>query len=601
MNIHGFDIAIIIAYFIIVIIAGIMVSRKASENMESYFLANKSIPWYVLGISNAASMFDITGTMWLVTLLFVYGLKSVWLPWLWPMFNQIFLMVYLAVWLRRSNVLTGAEWIRTRFGDNKGGELSHVSVVIFALISVIGFIAYSFQGIGKFLSVFFPWEISPNIYALIIMAVTTVYVILGGMRSVVITDIIQYIIMTIVSVLIAAIAMYKTTPEMVFSVVPQGWKELFFGWHLNLDWSNILASVNDKIAGDGFALKGAFGAFFMMMLFKGVLVSMAGPCPNYDMQRILATKTPKESALMSGIVSLMLFFPRYLLIASIVVLGLVFYSPQLQTMGSKPVDYEQLLPYVINNFIPAGLTGLVIAGLLAAFMSTFDSTINAGAAYIVNDLYKRYINPNASDKRYIYISYICSIIVVVVGISFGFMTDSINSVTQWLVAGLFGGYTAPNVLKWHWWRLNGIGYFAGMISGIITAMAVPIFLPNLHILMGFLVILTISTAASIILSLITKSENPEILKKFYKTVRPWGFWTPVLKMVLKEDPDFKRNTNFSRDMVNVAVGIAWQTCLITLPIYLVLKQYKPMAITLAVIIVTSIFLKINWYNKLEEN
>jgi len=270
-------------------------------------------------------------------------------------------------------------------------------------------------------------------------------------------------------------------------------------------------------------------------------------------------------------------------------------------MGSQPVDYEQLLPYVIKNFIPVGLTGLVIAGLLAAFMSTFDSTINAGAAYIVNDLYKRYINPNASDKRYIYISYVCSIIVVVVGISFGFMTDSINSVTQWLVAGLFGGYTAPNVLKWHWWRLNGIGYFAGMISGIITAMAMPIFLPNLHILMGFLVILTISTAASIILSLITKSENPEILKKFYKTVRPWGFWTPVLKMVLKDEPNFKRNTNFSRDMVNVAVGIAWQTCLITLPIYLVLKQYKPMAITIAVIIITSIFLKINWYNKLEEN
>ncbi|HPS55506.1 MAG TPA: Na+:solute symporter [Sedimentisphaerales bacterium] len=601
MNIHGFDIAIIIAYFVTVIVAGILVSRKAGENMESYFLANKSIPWYVLGVSNAASMFDITGTMWLVMLLFVYGLKSVWLPWLWPMFNQIFLMVYLAVWLRRSNVLTGAEWIRTRFGDDKGGELSHISVVIFALISVVGFIAYSFQGIGKFLAVFFPWEISPNVYALIIMAVTTVYVILGGMHSVVITDIIQYIIMTVVSVFVAAIAMNKTTPEMVFSVVPQGWKEIFFGWHLNLDWSNILASVNNKIAGDGFAIEGAFGAFFMMMLFKGVLVSMAGPCPNYDMQRILATKTPKESALMSGIVSLVLFFPRYLLIAGIVVLGLVFYSPQLQTMGSQPVDYEQLLPYVINNFIPAGLTGLVIAGLLAAFMSTFDSTINAGAAYIVNDLYKRYINPNASDKRYIYISYICSIIVVVVGISFGFVTDSINSVTQWLVAGLFGGYTAPNVLKWHWWRLNGMGYFAGMMSGIITALAVPLLLPGLHILMGFLIILTISTAASIILSLITKPESPETLQKFYKTVRPWGFWTPVLKMVLQNEPDFKRNTNFNRDMLNVAVGIAWQTCLITLPIYLVLKQYKPMAITIAILIITSIFLKINWYNKLEEN
>lgn len=601
MNIHGFDVAIIIAYLVIVIAAGVIVSRKASKNLSSYFLAGKTIPWYVLGISNASSMFDITGTMWLVMLLFVYGLKSVWIPWLWPMFNQIFLMIYLAAWLRRSNVLTGAEWIRTRFGDDKGGELSHISVVLFALISVVGFIAYAFQGIGKFSAVFFPWEISPNIYALIFMAITTFYVILGGMRSVVITDIIQFIIMTVVSVLIAIIAMQKTTPEMIFSVVPQGWKELFFGWHLNLDWSNILASVNGKITTDGFAIGGAFGAFFMMMLFKGVLVSMAGPCPNYDMQRILATKSPKESALMSGIVSATLFFPRYLLITGIVVLGLVFYSPQLQTIGSQQVDYEQLLPYVINNFIPVGLTGLVLAGLLAAFMSSFDSTVNAGAAYVVNDLYKRYINPNASDKRYIYISYICSIIVVIVGIFFGFKTDSINSVTQWIVAGLFGGYTAPNVLKWHWWRLNGAGYFAGMISGIATAMVIPVVFPNLHVLMGFLVILTISTAASIIVSLSTKQESPETLKRFYKSVRPWGLWAPVLKMVLEEEPDFKRNANFKRDMLNVAVGIAWQTGFITLPIYIVLKQYKPMAVTIAVIVITSIFLKINWYNRLEEN
>jgi len=304
---------------------------------------------------------------------------------------------------------------------------------------------------------------------------------------------------------------------------------------------------------------------------------------------------------MSGIVSIALFFPRYLLITGIVVLALVFYSPQLQTMGSQQVDYEQLLPYVINNFIPVGLTGFMLAGLLAAFMSSFDSTVNAGAAYIVNDIYKRYINPDASDKRYIYISYICSIIVVVVGISFGFMTESIHTATEWIVAGLFGGYTAPNVLKWHWWRLNGTGYFAGMISGIITAMAIPKLFPDLHILNGFLVILTISTAASIIVSLITKPENPEILKKFYKTVRPWGFWTPVLKMVLEEEPDFKRNTNFTRDMINVAAGIAWQTCLITLPIYIVLKQYKPMVITIVILIVTSVFLKINWYNKLEEN
>src|SRR5688572_5661740 len=109
--------------------------------MYSVYLGGKTLPWYMLGLSNASGMFDISGTMWMVTLLFVYGLKSIWIPWLWPVFNQIFLMIFLSLWLRRSNVLTGAEWIRTRFGDDLGGNLSHMVVVLFALIGVLGFLA----------------------------------------------------------------------------------------------------------------------------------------------------------------------------------------------------------------------------------------------------------------------------------------------------------------------------------------------------------------------------------------------------------------------------------------------------------------------------
>ena len=108
------------------------------------------MPWYVLGISDASGMFDIAGTMWLVYIMFVYGLKSIWIPWLWPVFNQIFLAAYLSRWLRRSGAMTGAEWIETRFGNGRGAELSHLIVVIFALVSVVGFLSYAFKGIGKF-------------------------------------------------------------------------------------------------------------------------------------------------------------------------------------------------------------------------------------------------------------------------------------------------------------------------------------------------------------------------------------------------------------------------------------------------------------------
>jgi Na+/proline symporter len=579
-------------------------SKLAGKNLKSYFLGGNVIPWYVLGVANASGMFDITGTMWLVMTIFVYGLKGVFLPWVWPVFNQIFLMVFLAAWLRRSNVMTGAQWISTRFGDSLGAKLSHISVVIFAIVSVIGFLAYDFRGMGKFAQIFFPWDLSPNTYAIILMGVTTIYVIFGGMFSVTLTDVIQYVLMTISSVCIAIVAMKHTTAEAINAAVPAGWHNLSFGWSVNLDWSQHIPALAERISKDGFEL---FTIFFTMMLFKGILLSIAGPAPNYDMQRILSTRSPKEAAKMSGFVSLVLFFPRYLMVTGIVVLGLVFFKDEIVKMGGA-FDVEQVLPNVISKFLPAGLIGFVLAGLLAAFMSTFTSTINAGASYVVNDLYKKFVNPNAPDKTYVRASYFCSIIVVIVGIFFGFMTENVNTVTQWIVNGLWGGYVATNVLKWYWWRFNGMGYFSGMISGIAAAILLPIPFMKESVLWGiernmalFPFILGISLVTSVVVSLLTAPDDIEVLKKFYKQVRPWGFWGPIRDMVCREDSSFVPNKNFSRDMVNCAVGIVWQLPLVLIPIYLILRNYRNMWISIAVFVVTSIFLKFNWYNKLEEN
>ena len=145
--------------------------------------------------------------------MFVYGLKSVWIPWLWPTFNQIFLMVYLSSWLRRSKVMTGAEWIQTRFGKGRGAQLSHIIVVVYAFVSIIGFFTYGFKGIGKFAAEFLPFHLSPNQYALILVAITAIYVIKGGMISVVITEVVQFFILAIASFAVGIIAMMKVSPN----------------------------------------------------------------------------------------------------------------------------------------------------------------------------------------------------------------------------------------------------------------------------------------------------------------------------------------------------------------------------------------------------
>jgi len=596
MTLHIIDVSIIVLYLIAVILMGLWLRKRAGAGMDAYFLGGRSIPWYILGVSNASSMFDIAGTMWLVTMLFVYGLKGTWLPWLWPTFNQIFLMIYLAAWIRRSGVVTGAEWIGTRFGKGRGAELSRLAIVVFALISVVSFLIYAYQGVGRFAAAFLPWDWSPDTYAMILMGITTFYVILGGMFSVVITDVFQFLMLTLASIFIAIIAMNNVSPELLGSVIPGGWKELFFGYTLDLDWSGLIPAVNDKIQADGYNM---FTIVWMMLLFKGILTSMAGTAPNYDMQRVLATRSPRESALMSGMVSAALV-PRWLMIGGITVLGLAFFSVELKNMPGG-VDFEMLMPSVIRDFFPVGVTGLVIAGLLAAYMSTFDSTVNAGAAYLVNDIYKRYLDPDASERKVIWMSYAASILIVIVGVIMGRQAESIHSAMGWIVTGLWGGFTIPNVLKWHWWRFNGYGYFWGMVSGIITAMVLAQLVPSADYLYYFPVTMGVAALGSIIGSLLTPADDMEDLKSFYVSVRPWGIWRPVQEAVQLSDPDFTTDASPWRDMSNVAVGIVWQMALVVVPIYLIIREWVALGIGLAVAIGTSYWLKRNWYDRLERS
>jgi len=612
------DIAIVLLFICSTIFVGFWVSSRASKDMNSYFLGGNKLKWYMLGLSNASGMFDISGTMWLVYLLFVYGLSSIYIPWLWPTFNQIFLMVFLATWLRRSGVMTGAEWIIFRFGDDRGARLSNIIVVAFALVGVIGFLAYGFIGIGKFASVFFPWKLSDDphmndvYYGLGMTIITTFYIIKGGMFSVVFTEVFQFIVTTIASIGVGIVAIHSVSPEMIAAVVPPGWDSIAVNWNLNVDWAGRLDAANTKIAADGYSL---FAIFFMLMLFKGFLLSLAGPAPNYDMQRVLSTQSPRDAAKMSGFVTVVLMFPRYMLIAGLTVLALAFFMNDLRAMGPD-VDFEQILPFVLKNYIPSGLLGLLIAGLLAAFMSNFAATVNAAPAYVVNDIYKRYINPNAEPKRYVHLSYVVSLLFIVIGVALGFFIPSVNTVLQWIVSGLYGGYTASNVLKWYWWRFNAYGYFWGMLVGIVLALSLAIPQANIAVahalnafgfeldkidfIYAFPWLLVICLITCVTTSLITAPSDMEVLKKFYLKVRPWGFWEPVHQACLQEHPDLAKNTNFLRDMVNVMVGIVWQTSLVAAPIFLVIQQYDRFAIAMGLAAAGALFLWRNWYRHLQD-
>lgn len=616
MKLHLIDVTIIVLYLLSTIFIGLWYRKKARENKESYMLGGKSLPWYKLGLSDASDMFDISGTMWMVSLCFVYGMKSIWIPWLWPVFNQVFLMMYLSRWLRRSNAATGAEWLATRFGKTGPGVgSSHKIVIAFALLSCLGFLAYGFIGLGKFIEIFIPWDLVkvyvpfnvapqyvPHIYGIIFTLFAMFYSILGGMHSIVLGDMIKYGIMSVACIWIGFIAASKLTGHNLN--VPDGWYSPFFGKHLDMNWSGIIAEVNQKIQDDGYSL---FGLFFMMMTFKGFFAALAGPAPNYDMQKILSTRSPEEASKMSGFVSIILLPIRYSLIVSLTILGLLYYHEMNLKDAAGGIDFERILPAVINNFLPVGLVGLLLAGLLGAFMSTFSGTMNAAQAYIVNDIYLKYYNPAASTKKIITMNYLVGVVVVAVGVVLGFFVKDVNSVLQWIVSALYGGYIASNVLKWHWWRFNANGFFYGMLAGILSSMIFsglsflfPLLFPTGALLYWFPVLFLISMAGSVIGSYASAPTDMEVLKAFYSNVRPWGFWQPVKKLVMARDASFVPNKNFKLNMFNVVIGTIGQLCLTILPMYLILNQKMPLLVTVALLAVIMLILKRTWWNKLKD-
>lgn len=611
MKLASIDIFIIVAFMVATVGVGLWLSKRASKNIKTYFLAGNDIPWYYLGLSNASGMFDVSGTMIAVTWLFVYGLKSAWIPWLWPIWNQIIMMVFLAVWMRRSNVLTGAEWITFRFGKSLGSRLSHMITVFFAIIIVIAFMAYFVEGIGKFAAQFLPWDLawsignmhlsSDDTYALIIIGITTLYTMKGGFYSVVGTEVMQFFVMTIACIIVGVIAMSSTTSAQIQAVVPDAWDSIWFGWNLDLDWSQHFPAVNDRIADDGYTM---FGFIFTLMVFKGIWASLAGPVPSYDMQRVLSAQTPKDAAKMFGLTPVVLMFPRYVMIAGVTVLALVYMdSSQLVDPTTGALDFERVLPYAVSEYVSSGFKGLLLAGLLAAFMSTFAAFINAGSAYVVNDIYRRYVNDGASDRTYVMLGYAATLAIVVVGIVFGLAGGNIQARTDWIVGLLYGSYVAANVLKWVWWRFNGYGYFFGMLTGMVAVAILPPMLESmgyqLLAIEQFPLLLLVALAGSIAGCLLTEPDDEEVLKRFYKQSRPWGFWTPIYEKVVAEDPEFVRNENFARDWMNVVVGIIWQVTLVVMPIFLVIRKFDSLAVSAAVCVATTWILKKHWYDRLE--
>lgn len=353
MNLSIIDQIIVVLYLAAIMSIGFAMKRKAAKGMSSYFLGGRQLPWWALAMSGSSSYFDITGTMWIVSTFIALGLKGMWVHWLWGFPITAFYLAYMGKWIRRSDAMTGAEWMKTRFGDSKAGDIARLSYTLFAILTISALLGYSAIGMGKFGSIFLPF--SPNVCALLILGVTGIYVIAGGFHGIVRVEIVQTIVLSAGAIVFAFIGYLHFDAAIFTSKVPSSWMD-------------IMPSVRPE-SFQGLVSGGTdysfFGALVAVWVAKGLLLCLSGPEQLYDFQRFLAAKDERDAsklgALWGVIHTVRWCFSMAIAVMAIMGIGNVLLDEKLKA------DPETALPLIIGSMLPVGLVGFMLAALLSGF------------------------------------------------------------------------------------------------------------------------------------------------------------------------------------------------------------------------------------------
>ena len=588
------DIIIIVVYLSAIVVVGLVMQKKASAGIDSYFLGNRKLPWWALGASGMASNTDIAGTMINTAFIYALGTKG--------FFIEIrggvtlimaFLMVFMGKWNRRSQVMTQAEWMHFRFGTKKEGDVARIISAIASIIMTVAMVTYFVIGAGKFIGDYLGIE---PLYASILMIILAMtYTLASGLYGVVWTDVFQGIFIFGVIIYISVLAMTTVDLPDEFLVSVPMMDGSFTAIKTTLaEWSRMTPPQEMNMPeGSTFSIYNLFGIAIMFYLFKVTLEGSSG-AGGYMLQRYFAARSDREAGLLSLFWTCLLAF-RWPLIASFAMLG-IYHGIETGTVIADP---ELVLPTVIKNYIPVGVKGFLIAGLMAAAMSTFDSTVNAGAAYWVKDLYQTYLRPNASEKDLILQSRLASLVIVLLALLFSLTISNINEIWGWITMGIGAGMFIPQVIRWYWWRFNGYGFAIGTAVGMAAAVLTKAFGGPIAEYNSFLIASGSSLVGCIIGTYLTPPTESAVLSHFYKVTRPFGFWGSV-RTEIPTDVLNQINEENRRDIIAIFFAVPWQVVLFLTGMMIVMKQWSNVFNLFGLLVVLSAGLYWFWYRHLSK-
>ena len=516
------DWAIVAAYVVAAFLIGLAFAKRAGQGVAEFFVAGRSLPWYIAGTSMVATTFAADTPVFISAMVREQGIYANWLWWSWIIGFMVSTFFFAPLW-RRSNAITEIEFLRHRYDPTPtmAGlcifkatyDGLFVNCVVMATVTLaMSKLLTVLLGLSPDAALDLPVLGPVPVVALVLAALGLVavgYTVLSGLYGVVYTDLIQFTLAMVGSIALAVIV----------------WVDL-------ADKGGIAAGVRNVVGPDAATLRflPEFGfdlttATFVILLMVGWWIHAPGT--GYMVQRTLATRSEKDALLSWYWFSLCHFVIRswpWIIVG----VASVVYFPVL-------ADAELSYPSMIDELMPVGLKGIMIASLLAAFMSTLDTHMNWGASYLVNDIYRPYLAPHRPPRHYVAVARLSMLVLAVTAVLLATVLSGVLDAVKY-IAVMVGGIAFPLIARWYWWRINVWSEISAMVSSLIVGNALLLLVPDQPGEDWFAVRLLINSlsgaAVSVIATLLTSKPEPTPQAiAFYRRMRIPGFgWERVRRI-----------------------------------------------------------------------
>ena len=590
MQLSSLDWYILAAFFIILLSIGFWASKKAGKSVNEFFLSGRNMPWWLLGISMVATTFSADTPNLVTDIVRTNGVSGNWVWWAFLLTGMLTVFVYAKLW-RRSEVLTDLEFYELRYGGKGAAFLRGFRAVylgVFFNIMIMATVCLAAIKIGGVML-----GLEPEETLIIACSVAVMYSSIGGLKSVIMTDFFQFTLAMVATFWAAAVIVNLPQVGGLDNLINH--PDIVPKLDLIPDISNTEVFLT---------------IFLLPLALQWWSVWYPGAEPGgggYVAQRMLSAKNENHAVWATLLFNFMHYAIRpwpWILVA----LASLIVFPNLDDLqlafpdiDSSVIGHDLAYPAMMT-LLPSGLLGLLLASLAAAFMSTIASHLNWGSSYVVNDFYKRFLNPDATDRQMVRLGRITTVVLMIFSAGLALLlSNALQAFNILLQVGAGTGLIF--ILRWFWYRINVYSEITAMIVSFIVALYLQIIHPRL----GFEVIpaefqliigVTITTIIWVSVTLLTPAENKKTLQEFYRKIQPGGLgWKKVVDQATKDGV----NIQGEKGVWDVPTGIL---CMVIGSItiysflfsigYFLYKDFKIAFILLGISIVSLYFLNRSW-------